>query len=143
VPLQPRVDAPLVEHVQAQRQPLHHLPLNHLGQAHRALWRRAVRHRTDLLLVRRDGGGGRPCAAMNRPLPGQLGHDGLASSSSLHRELQQIAAAAAVAAASAPGSARTPARQAELRPGCLRKPGNLEGVEGMDLGNLAPRTPAA
>ena len=67
--------------------------------------------------------------------------DCLASSSSLHRELRQIAAAAAVAAASAPGSARTPARQAELRPGRLfTEARQSRRVGGMDLGNLAVGT---
>ena len=38
---QPQVDAFLVEHVQARRQPLHHLPLVHFAEANRAV-RRAV-----------------------------------------------------------------------------------------------------
>ena len=62
---QPFVDALLVEHVEAHRQPLHHLARLHLANTHRAI-RRAICLPGVPLLVRRDVRQPMPSAAEER-----------------------------------------------------------------------------
>ena len=111
---QPRVDAPPVEHVQAHRQPLRHLPLLHLAQAHRALRRR--RRRAALarrrLLVRGD--------VVRRRNPRPPPHRRLAFQH-VHVRWQSRSGRGGARRRTPPPPPRAPARQAEQPPGGARE----------------------
>lgn len=145
---QPQVNALLVEHVEAPRHPLHHLPVLHLAETHRAHRRRAAWRPllAVMLLVRRDViDGDYPRPAAHRRLPREHVDATAAALSSLHHELRQHAPSSAAAAApKAPyhgtgDRARAPARQAEQPRGgaqrrdedtAQRRPREEHGAEG-------------
>jgi hypothetical protein len=126
--VQPLVNAVLVEHVQARRQPSHHLALLHLAEAHRAVRRASVP-----LLVRRDVGGGdhpRYADDDDRALPRKHADAMACCLVAMYRMLWQSMIGAAASPQAAPDGVE---RRGQAPP--QRRPGeDIAAEDGVDAG---------